>query len=70
MDLVNCFFDYSITRSNLALQHYKSDSFIYITSKRYISDKFYGIMIDTGAFRQSTAGYRQYFAYKKDVTSI
>ena len=27
-------------------------------------------MIDTGAFKQSTARYRQYFTYKKEVTPI
>ena len=32
--------------------------FTYITTKWYISDKFYGIMIDTGASKYSTADYR------------
>ena len=41
-----------------------SDSFAYVVSDRYISDEFYGIMIDTDASKYSTAGYEQYFAYK------
>jgi hypothetical protein len=42
-----------------------SDPFIYTTTSRYTSDVFYGVMIDTGASRKSTAGYGQYLAYKK-----
>ncbi|KAI0994365.1 hypothetical protein K3495_g13815 [Podosphaera aphanis] len=40
------------------------DPFTYTTGKRYTSDKFYGIMIDTGASKWPTAGYGQFIAYK------
>ena len=42
------------------------DPFSYIATERYTSREFYGIMVDTGASRHSTAGYGQYLAYKKD----
>ena len=44
-----------------------SDPFAYIATDRYSSDKFYGIMIDTGASKHSTAGYGQYMAYTRDI---
>lgn len=56
-NLVNYFFDYSITRSNLGLQYYKSNSSTYITSKKYILDEFYEIINYTKASKQSTTGY-------------
>lgn len=39
--------------------------FAYIVTNRYTSDKFFGIMIDTGASIHSTAGYGQFLAYQK-----
>ena len=69
-ELANRSFDHAITGSNPGLQHHESDPFTYITSERYNSDEFYGIMIDTGASKRSTAGYGQYLAYKKHVTPI
>ena len=47
---------------------YEQDPFIYITTERYTFKEFYGVMIDTGAFKKSTAGYGQYFAYKNTIT--
>ena len=41
-----------------------SDPFAYVVSNRYISDEFYGIMIDTDASKYSTVGYEQYLTYK------
>jgi hypothetical protein len=41
------------------------DFFTYITSLRYPASTFYGMVIDTGASRQSTASYEQYLAYEK-----
>ncbi|KAI1007172.1 hypothetical protein K3495_g1049 [Podosphaera aphanis] len=41
------------------------DSFSFLTSSRYANDIFYGIVIDTGASRNSTAGYSQYQALCK-----
>ena len=43
---------------------YKQDPFTYITTEHYTPKEFYGVIIDTGAFKKSTAGYRQYFVYK------
>jgi hypothetical protein len=37
----------------------------YITTTRYTPDKFYGVVIDTGASQKSTAGYNQFLAYGK-----
>ena len=41
-----------------------SDPFVYVISNRYISDEFYGIMIDTKTSKFSIVGYGQYLAYK------
>ena len=43
---------------------HEQDPFAYITTERYTPKEFYGIMIDTGASKKSTAGYGQYLAYK------
>ena len=41
-----------------------SDPFAYVVSDRYISDEFYGIVIDIDASKYSIASYGQYLAYK------
>jgi hypothetical protein len=42
------------------------DPFAYVmTPDRYTSEKFYGVMIDSGASAKSTAGYEQYLAFNK-----
>ncbi|RAL61913.1 hypothetical protein DID88_002402 [Monilinia fructigena] len=41
------------------LKHYTA------SNERYNDDKFFGIMIDTGAAQRSTVGYNQYLAWKK-----
>lgn len=38
--------------------------FGYTTGNRYTLDRFYSVMIDTGASYWSTAGYGQFLAYK------
>ena len=43
---------------------YKQDPFTYITTERYTPKEFYSVIIDTGASKKSTAGYRQYLTYK------
>ena len=43
------------------------DPFAYTSGSRYTSDKFYGIMVDTGASKVSTAGWGQYLAYQRSV---
>jgi hypothetical protein len=45
----------------------EQDPFAYITIERYTPKEFYGVMIDTGASKKSTAGYGQYLAYKTTV---
>ena len=36
---------------------YKQDLFAYITIKHYTSKEFYGVIINIGASKKSTAGY-------------
>ena len=45
-----------------------NSSTTYLTSRRrerYTADRFFGIMLDSGAAQKSTAGYNQYLAYTK-----
>ena len=42
----------------------EQDLFTYTTIEHYTPKEFYSVMIDTGAFKKSTAGYRQYLIYK------
>jgi hypothetical protein len=42
-----------------------SDPFAYTITNQYTPNEFYRIMIDTGASKKLTTGYRQYLAYKK-----
>jgi hypothetical protein len=37
---------------------------MYITTERYTSKESYGVIIDIGASKKSTAGYKQYLMYK------
>jgi hypothetical protein len=39
------------------------DSFSYVANLRYMASTFYSVIIDTGASRRSTAGYKQYLTY-------
>ena len=41
--------------------------FAYITIKCYTPKEFYGVIINTGTFKKSTIGYRQYFIYKTTI---
>ena len=47
---------------------YKQDLFAYITTEHYTPKEFYSVIIDIGAFKKSTVGYRQYFAYKTTIS--
>ena len=42
----------------------EQDLFAYITTERYMSKEFYGVMINIGASKKSIAGYGQYLVYK------
>jgi hypothetical protein len=58
--LANKAFSYSLILEDMTKPTPVTDPFIYIlniSSSRYISDVFLGIIIDTGASRKSTAGY-------------
>ena len=46
------------------ITNHKQDLFAYITTERYTPKEFYSVIIDTGTFKKSTIGYRQYLAYK------
>ena len=43
---------------------YKQDLFVYIITECYTPKEFYSVIINTSAFKKSTAGYRQYLIYK------
>jgi hypothetical protein len=60
-------FTHTLARTALTTADDKSDPFAYSnTTSRYTSDRFYGVIIDTGASkRSSTAGWGQYLAYQK-----
>ena len=45
----------------------EQDLFAYITTERYMSKEFYGVIIDIGASKKSIAGYGQYLAYKNTI---
>ncbi len=66
-DLANRSFAHLITPVKAPVKSplLERDPFAYITTDWYTNKEFYGIMIDIGALRQSTAGYGQYMAYKK-----
>jgi hypothetical protein len=42
----------------------KQDLFAYVTTEYYTPKEFYGVIIDIGASKKSTVGYRQYLVYK------
>ena len=42
----------------------EQDLFIYITTEYYTPKEFYGVIINTGTSKKSTAGYGQYLVYK------
>ena len=62
--LENRAFEHAITRIDPTnyIDPHSTNSFSFLTSSRYAKDLFYGIVIDTGASRNSTAGYNQYQA--------
>jgi hypothetical protein len=43
----------------------ETDSHTYLNAARYTADRFYGVVIDTGASQRSIAGYGQVVAYQK-----
>ena len=47
----------------------EQDLFAYITIERYIPKEFYSVIIDIGASKKSTIGYRQYLVYKTTINN-
>ena len=47
----------------------EQDLFVYITIERYTPKEFYSVIIDIGAFKKSTIGYRQYLIYKTTINN-
>ena len=47
----------------------KQDLFAYITIERYTPKEFYSVIINIGASKKSTIGYRQYLIYKTTANS-
>jgi len=56
--------NHSISTPIIDVIDYKQDPFAYITTERYTPKEFYGVIINTGAFKKSTIGYRQYLTYR------
>ena len=53
------FFTYAITGTNLIICYNNDlDLFAYIATSQYTSNKFYRVMINIGALKKSTAGYK------------
>ena len=52
------------TKPIIDITDYKQDLFIYITTEYYTPKEFYSIIINIGASKKSTIGYRQYLIYK------
>src|SRR6266702_8396838 len=48
---------------------HKQDLFAYITTKHYTPKEFYNVIININAFKKSTAGYKQYLAYKTTISN-
>ena len=46
---------------------YKQDLFAYITTECYTPKEFYSVIIDIGASKKSTVGYRQYLIYRATI---
>src|ERR1700721_4026868 len=56
--------NYSISTLIIDVINYKQDLFAYITTERYTPKKFYSVIINIGASKKSTIGYRQYLIYR------
>src|ERR1700730_16457066 len=59
--------NHSISTPIINIIDYKQDLFAYITTERYTPKEFYGVIIDIGASKKSTVGYRQYLVYKTTI---
>src|SRR6266702_3104050 len=73
--LANCSFTYLIAPKNYSVNititditDHEQDLFAYITTEYYTPKEFYSVIIDIGASKKSTAGYRQYLVYKTTIS--
>ena len=48
---------------------HEQDPFAYITIECYTPKEFYGVIINIGASKKSTIGYRQYLIYKTTINN-
>ena len=56
--------NHSISTPVIDVIDYKQDLFAYITTECYTPKEFYSVIINIGASKKSTAGYRQYLIYR------
>ena len=60
--LADCSFIYLVVPKNYSVStpiiDHEQDPFVYIIIECYTPKEFYGVMIDTGVSKKSTAGYR------------
>lgn len=56
-----------INSANATCDTINKDPFTFIAINRWLSDIFFKIMIDTGASKHFTAGYRQFMPYTRDI---
>ena len=59
----------SVSTPIMDIMDYKQDLFVYITTEYYTPKEFYSVIIDIGASKKSTTGYRQYLAYKTTINN-
>jgi hypothetical protein len=74
--LANCSFIHLIILKNqstntpvIDIMDYKQDLFVYITTKHYTPKEFYSIIINIGASKKSTVGYKQYLTYRNTTNN-
>jgi len=61
--------NYSASTPVINTIDYKQDLFAYITIERYTPKEFYGVIINIGASKKSTAGYGQYLVYRTTINN-
>ena len=61
--------NYSISTPIIDVIDYKQDLFVYIIIECYTPKEFYGIIINIGASKKSTVGYKQYLTYKATINN-
>jgi hypothetical protein len=57
--------EHNFTPDSLTPETPELDITFYLTNRRYTSNTFYGVVIDTETSQRSTAGYEQYLTYTK-----